>query len=107
MWLVRNFDRHFQEWRHAHGMRCLGIPNTKHFHDIILIQVRNSTHTDRGIGVTDPLNINLASSYVALSAQACTSETSANREMYGHSAVGLNKQDLNPVFLLTTYVVKI
>lgn len=34
----RNFDRHFQEWRHAHGMRCLGIPNTKHFHDIILIQ---------------------------------------------------------------------
>ncbi|CAM9576924.1 unnamed protein product, partial [Sphacelaria rigidula] len=34
----RNFDRHFQEWRHAHGMRCLGIPNTKHFHDITLIQ---------------------------------------------------------------------
>ncbi|CAM9482241.1 unnamed protein product [Ascophyllum nodosum] len=34
----RNFDRHFQEWRHAHGMRCLGIPNTKHFHDIVLIQ---------------------------------------------------------------------
>lgn len=20
-----------QEWRHAHGMRCLGIPNTAHF----------------------------------------------------------------------------
>lgn len=38
-YLSRNFDRHFQEWRHAHGMRCLGIPNTKHFHDIILIQV--------------------------------------------------------------------
>ena len=37
----RNFDRHFQEWRHAHGMRCLGIPNTKHFHDITLIQVLN------------------------------------------------------------------
>jgi len=34
----RAFDRHFQEWRHAHGMRCLGIPNTKHFHDITLIQ---------------------------------------------------------------------
>jgi splicing factor 3A subunit 3 len=34
----RNFDRHFQEWRHAHGMRCLGIPNTKHFHDITLIE---------------------------------------------------------------------
>ena len=23
-----------QESRHAYGMRCLGIPNTKHFHDI-------------------------------------------------------------------------
>ena len=34
----RAFDRHFQEWRHAHGMRCLKIPNTKHFHDITLIE---------------------------------------------------------------------
>ncbi|KAF0986660.1 hypothetical protein HZS_3600, partial [Henneguya salminicola] len=25
------FQRHFGEWRHAHGMRCLGIPNTAHF----------------------------------------------------------------------------
>ncbi|OQS07777.1 splicing factor 3A, partial [Thraustotheca clavata] len=33
-WGRRDFDRHFQQWRHAHGMRCLGIPNTKHFHDI-------------------------------------------------------------------------
>ncbi|KAI8805888.1 hypothetical protein BJ742DRAFT_818551 [Cladochytrium replicatum] len=32
------FDRHFQEWRHAHGMRCLGIPNTRHFQDITLIE---------------------------------------------------------------------
>jgi len=31
------FERHFQEWRHAHGMRCLGIPNTKHFQEIISI----------------------------------------------------------------------
>ncbi|CAM9136351.1 unnamed protein product [Chrysoparadoxa australica] len=37
-WGRRAFDRHFQEWRHAHGMRCLGIPNTKHFHDITLIE---------------------------------------------------------------------
>jgi splicing factor 3A subunit 3 len=36
-WGRRDFDRHFQQWRHAHGMRCLGIPNTKHFHDITLI----------------------------------------------------------------------
>jgi hypothetical protein len=34
----RDFDRHFQEWRHAHGMRSLGIPNTKHFHDITKIE---------------------------------------------------------------------
>ncbi|RHY54474.1 hypothetical protein DYB34_004030 [Aphanomyces astaci] len=33
-WGRRDFDRHFQQWRHAFGMRCLGIPNTKHFHDI-------------------------------------------------------------------------
>lgn len=37
-WGRRAFDRHFQEWRHAHGMRCLGVPNTKHFHDICLIE---------------------------------------------------------------------
>jgi len=34
----RNFDRHFQEARHAYGMRCLGIPNTKHFHDVVRIE---------------------------------------------------------------------
>ena len=33
----RTFDRHFQEWKHAHGMRSLGIPNTKHFHDVTRI----------------------------------------------------------------------
>ncbi|KAJ0399203.1 hypothetical protein ATCC90586_000045 [Pythium insidiosum] len=37
-WGRREFDRHFQQWRHAHGMRCLGIPNTKHFHDITGMQ---------------------------------------------------------------------
>ncbi|CEP10293.1 hypothetical protein [Parasitella parasitica] len=31
------FDKHFQEWRHAHGMRCLGIPNTRQFHEITKI----------------------------------------------------------------------
>lgn len=36
-WGRRAFDKHFQEWRHAHGMRSLGIPNTKHFHDITQI----------------------------------------------------------------------
>jgi len=30
----KNFQRHFSEWRHAHGMRCLGIPNTSHFQNV-------------------------------------------------------------------------
>jgi len=28
----------FQEWRHAHGMRCLGIPNTAHFANVTFIE---------------------------------------------------------------------
>ena len=28
----------FQESRHAHGMRCLGIPNTAHFANVTSIQ---------------------------------------------------------------------
>ncbi|EDQ91987.1 uncharacterized protein MONBRDRAFT_17466 [Monosiga brevicollis MX1] len=32
------FQQHFSEWRHAHGMRCLGIPNSKHFINITKIQ---------------------------------------------------------------------
>eukprot|EP01061_Rhynchopus_euleeides_P011828 TRINITY_DN21409_c0_g1_i1.p1 TRINITY_DN21409_c0_g1~~TRINITY_DN21409_c0_g1_i1.p1 ORF type:complete len:438 (+),score=187.83 TRINITY_DN21409_c0_g1_i1:51-1364(+) len=32
------FDKHFQEARHAHGMRCLGIPNTAHFHHVTSVQ---------------------------------------------------------------------
>ncbi|ORY22495.1 hypothetical protein BCR39DRAFT_551420 [Naematelia encephala] len=31
------FDRHFQESKHAFGMRALGLPNTKHFHGITKI----------------------------------------------------------------------
>ncbi len=37
-WGRRAYDRHFQEWRHANGMRLLDIPNTKHFHDVTGIQ---------------------------------------------------------------------
>jgi len=32
------YDRHFQESRHAFGMRALGLPNTKHFHGISKIE---------------------------------------------------------------------
>jgi splicing factor 3A subunit 3 len=30
----KSFQRHFSEWRHAFGMRCLGIPNTAHFANV-------------------------------------------------------------------------
>ncbi|KAI3854679.1 hypothetical protein MKX03_005275 [Papaver bracteatum] len=34
----RDFEWHFKEGRHQHGMRCLGIPNTKNFNEITSIQ---------------------------------------------------------------------
>lgn len=37
-WGRRAFERHFQEWRHAFGMRCLKIPNTAHFKEITNIE---------------------------------------------------------------------
>jgi len=36
-WGRKAYEKHFQEWRHAYGMRCLGITNSKHFHDITKI----------------------------------------------------------------------
>ncbi|GLJ52370.1 hypothetical protein SUGI_1114090 [Cryptomeria japonica] len=37
-WGRRAYERHFKEWRHQHGMRCLGIPNTKNFNEITSIK---------------------------------------------------------------------
>jgi len=37
-WGHRDFEKHFQEWRHANGMKCLGIPNTRHFHHVTKIK---------------------------------------------------------------------
>lgn len=34
----KSFQRHFSEWRHAHGMRVLNIPNTAHFANVTKIQ---------------------------------------------------------------------
>ena len=34
----RNFEKHFAEAKHAYGMKCLGIPNTKHFHGVTKIE---------------------------------------------------------------------
>jgi len=36
-WGRRAFEKHFQEARHAQGMRILGIPNTLHFQEITKI----------------------------------------------------------------------
>ena len=33
-WGRRAFERHFKEYRHQHGMRCLKIPNTKAFAEV-------------------------------------------------------------------------
>lgn len=49
------FQRHFAEWRHAHGMRCLGIPNTAHFANVTKIEdaialwqkIKSSKESDR------------------------------------------------------------
>uniref|UniRef100_A0A0G4F3S2 Matrin-type domain-containing protein n=1 Tax=Chromera velia CCMP2878 TaxID=1169474 RepID=A0A0G4F3S2_9ALVE len=37
-WGRKNFERHFQEWRHAYGMKCIRIPNTAHFKEITKIE---------------------------------------------------------------------
>lgn len=50
-WGRRAFDKHFQEWKHAHGMRSLGIPNTKHFHDITLIADAQALHEKIRAGI--------------------------------------------------------
>nr|XP_054752843.1 splicing factor 3A subunit 3-like [Lytechinus pictus] len=47
------FQRHFAEWRHAHGMRCLGIPNTAHF--------ANVTHIEDALALWEKLKNNKAS----------------------------------------------
>ena len=37
-WGRRAFEKHFQQWRHAYGMKCLKIPNTVHFKDVTDIE---------------------------------------------------------------------
>lgn len=34
----KNCNFILKEWRHAHGMRCLGIPNTAHFANVTQIE---------------------------------------------------------------------
>lgn len=37
-WGRKVFERHFQEWRHTYGMKCLKIPNTVHFKEVTSIE---------------------------------------------------------------------
>ena len=32
------FENHFREYRHVYGLKCLGIPATKHFNEITTIK---------------------------------------------------------------------
>ncbi|KAF9603848.1 hypothetical protein IFM89_038031 [Coptis chinensis] len=36
-WGLEAFERHFKEWRHQHGLRCLGFPNSENFNEITSI----------------------------------------------------------------------
>jgi len=51
-WGRRAFERHFQEWRHAHNMRLLKIPNTKHFHEITKIEDAMTLYTKLKMDMT-------------------------------------------------------
>ena len=37
-WGRKSFEFHFQEWRHAYGMKCLGLPNTLQFKEVCIIE---------------------------------------------------------------------
>ena len=37
-WGRRAFEHHFQEWRHAYGMKCLKLPNTLQFKNLTKIE---------------------------------------------------------------------
>lgn len=43
-WGRRAFERHFTEWRHSYGMKCLKIPNTIHFREITSINDALAIH---------------------------------------------------------------
>jgi len=54
----RNYEKHFQEWRHTEGLRCFGIPNTKHFSEITKIkdalELHKKIQIDRKAASFDP-----------------------------------------------------
>ena len=45
-WGRRAFERHFTEWRHQHGMRCLKIPYTRAFNEVVSIADARALHAN-------------------------------------------------------------
>ena len=43
-WGRRAFERHFTEWRHQHGMRCLKIPFSLAFNEVTSINDALALH---------------------------------------------------------------
>lgn len=55
-WGRRAFERHFTEWRHQHGMRCLKIPYSRAFNEVTSIADAKALHknlSQRDVGVFD------------------------------------------------------
>lgn len=52
------FELHFSEWRHAYGMKCLGLPNTVHFQQVTkiadAIAIHEKLKQDLAAKVFDP-----------------------------------------------------
>jgi len=57
-WGERAFDKHFNEWRHNHGMKQLRIPNTIHFKGVTEIAEALKLHgkimNDNRVNQFDP-----------------------------------------------------
>ncbi len=43
-WGLKAFERHFMDYRHSYGMKCLRIPNTVHFKGITGIEEALKLH---------------------------------------------------------------
>jgi len=67
----KNFERHFQESRHAFGMRALGLPNTKHFHEITRIEdaIARASSSPLLAPPLPPLSLSLSLSPLPLSSR--------------------------------------
>jgi splicing factor 3A subunit 3 len=58
-WGRRAFERHFTEWRHQHGMRCLKIPYTKAFNEVTSIADAAALHKNLSQREVGTFNVKL------------------------------------------------